>query len=77
MYNFQLTFLFKKIHIKDKIMGIESGFDIARKLIACPFDHVCHLPKHHFLCKIPECKMCPDYISHVLKLKSRISFTNY
>ena len=37
-------------------MGIESNLDITEKLMACPFDHVCHLPKHHFLYKIPECK---------------------
>ena len=54
-------------------MGIESGFDIARKLMVCPFDHVCHLPKHHFLCKIPECKECSDYREKLKRLKSVIN----
>ena len=55
-------------------MGIESSLDIAKSLMACPFDHVCPLPKHDFLCRIPECKECPDYKEKVKKLKSRVLF---
>ena len=55
-------------------MGIESSFDFARKLMACPFEYACHLPKHHFLCKNPECRECPEYKEKVQKLKSRVLF---
>ena len=44
-------------------------------LFACPFFEVCQLPKHQFLCKIPECKViCSEYLSKVKNLKPRILY---
>ena len=44
-------------------------------LLACPFVDICKLPKHHFLCKIPDCKVsCSEYLSKVKNLKPRVLF---
>jgi len=41
-------------------------------LLACPFVEICRLPKHDFLCKIPDCKIsCSEYLSKVKNLKPR------
>jgi len=53
---------------------VPSDFNITEKLLACPFDEVCHLPKHPFTCRTPECKECPDYKTRVRKLTSRVLF---
>ncbi|MCK4287130.1 MAG: hypothetical protein KAX18_13055 [Candidatus Lokiarchaeota archaeon] len=39
------------------------------KLLECPFFPSCNLPKIQFLCKIPECRNCPDYIVKLEKIK--------
>ncbi|MFX1309529.1 MAG: hypothetical protein ACFE9M_12025 [Promethearchaeota archaeon] len=46
---------------------IESVFDL--DLVECPFFLSCELPKIQFLCKIPECKNCPDYNSKLRKIR--------
>ncbi|MFX0003364.1 MAG: hypothetical protein ACFE9C_15915 [Candidatus Hodarchaeota archaeon] len=38
-------------------------------LIECPFLPSCALPKIKFLCKIPECKNCPDYLTKLQRIK--------
>ena len=50
------------------------GFNFTEQLLACPFAEVCHLPKHPFTCRTPECKECPDYKTRVRKLTSRVIF---
>jgi hypothetical protein len=42
---------------------MSSDLGLAYYLISldCPFFPLCTLPKIKFLCKIPECKNCPDY----------------
>ncbi len=38
--------------------------------VECPLFDVCNLPKHHFLCKVPDCTvLCYDYLTKVKKLK--------
>ena len=44
-------------------MNTESDFLPDKDLLVCPFMNQCILPKHQFLCKVPECKKCPDYES--------------
>ena len=46
-----------------------SDGELTINLIECPFLTSCRLPKIHFLCKIPECKNCPDYTSKLDKIK--------
>ncbi|MHA1933056.1 MAG: hypothetical protein ACW96X_10970 [Promethearchaeota archaeon] len=37
--------------------------------ITCPVADLCILPKHGFLCKVPDCKtLCPEYLTKVRKL---------
>ena len=55
-------------------MSIQVDFLTQLKLIICPFENMCPLPKKDFLCKIPECKNCTDYTVNLKKLKSRILF---
>ncbi|MHA2180625.1 MAG: hypothetical protein ACXAAH_04285 [Promethearchaeota archaeon] len=39
-------------------------------LLVCPFVELCALPKHHFLCKSPDCKeLCSEYLTKVKNLK--------
>lgn len=41
-------------------------------LLACPFVNICQLPKHHFLCKVPDCRVsCSEYLVKVRKLRGR------
>lgn len=49
------------------ISDVESTINL--NLIECPFLTSCILPKIHFLCKIPECKNCPDYTYKLDKIK--------
>ncbi|MFX1378100.1 MAG: hypothetical protein ACFFA4_03330 [Promethearchaeota archaeon] len=51
-------------------MSSEGEFLIKLQLIECPFFPSCRLPKIQFLCKIPECKNCPDYISKLQKIRT-------
>ncbi|MFX1389245.1 MAG: hypothetical protein ACFE9Z_04185 [Promethearchaeota archaeon] len=37
-------------------------------LTECPFLSNCLLPKIWFLCKIPNCRNCPDYASKLKKV---------
>ncbi|UCC20772.1 MAG: hypothetical protein JSV62_05685 [Promethearchaeota archaeon] len=39
------------------------------QIVECPFIESCMLPKIRFLCKIPNCKNCPDYISKLVKIR--------
>ncbi|MFW9896039.1 MAG: hypothetical protein ACFFD7_09580 [Candidatus Thorarchaeota archaeon] len=50
---------------------MSSGTNIAINLdlSECPFFTSCNLPKIQFLCKIPECKTCPDYNIKLAKIK--------
>ena len=56
------------------IMSVESEdsnvvFVPKVDLISCPFLNLCELPKHHFLCKVPDCKvLCSDYLTKVRNL---------
>ena len=40
-------------------------------IFECPFVHSCVLPKNQGICRIPECKICSEYIIRLKKLKSR------
>ncbi len=51
-------------------MSNSVDFNLELSLFECPFFTLCPLPKIQFLCKIPECKNCPDY---TFKLKKIIS----
>ncbi|MFX1301820.1 MAG: hypothetical protein ACFFBV_02500 [Promethearchaeota archaeon] len=42
-------------------MSNDVDLAIELNLLECPFLTSCVLPKIQFLCKIPECKNCPDY----------------
>ena len=46
---------------------VELALDL--NLDECPFFSLCILPKIHFLCKIPDCKNCPNYIYKLGKMK--------
>lgn len=45
----------------------EADFGLKNILSSCPFFHSCPLPKIRFLCKIPDCRNCTDYISNLEK----------
>jgi hypothetical protein len=49
------------------ISNLELRIDL--NLDECPFFLSCALPKIQFLCKIPECKNCPEYLSKVQKIR--------
>ncbi len=53
-------------------MTIESDYLDKGLLFTCPFDLQCVLPKLSSLCKIPECKICPEYSFRLKKMKSRV-----
>ena len=55
-------------------MGSEAVYIPEYDLFGCPFTERCKLPKIDFLCRIPECKTCPEYTSNLKELKSRILF---
>ena len=41
-------------------------------LVACPVIDICELPKHNFLCKVPDCKVsCSEYLSKVKKFEQQ------
>ena len=46
----------------------DEELTINTSLTECPFLSTCPLPKIHFLCKIPDCKNCPDYIFKLKKV---------
>lgn len=50
-------------------MSIDLKLTIDAELIECPFLSICGLPKIQFLCKIPNCRNCPDYTSKLEKIK--------
>ncbi|MFX1419521.1 MAG: hypothetical protein ACFE9N_11435 [Promethearchaeota archaeon] len=52
-------------------MSIQLDFLSKLKLVICPFENTCPLPKKNFLCKIPECKNCTNYIEKLKALKKR------
>ena len=38
-------------------------------LVTCPVADLCKLPKHNFLCKMPDCKtLCSEYLTKVKKI---------
>lgn len=49
-------------------MSSDFKLVIDLNLIECPFLPLCPLPKIQFLCKIPECKNCPDYIAKLQRI---------
>ncbi len=49
-------------------MSGDIDLAIGLNLLECPFFTSCTLPKIEFLCKIPECKNCPDYICKVERI---------
>ena len=59
------------------IMSVDSEdskvvFVPENDLLACPFVELCELPKHRFLCKVPDCRIiCSEYLSKVRKLKAK------
>ncbi len=53
-------------------MSVQSYFN--HKIFTCPFWDQCKLPKHQFLCKIPNCKTCSEYALKLKKLKPRVLF---
>ncbi len=55
-------------------MSLQLDFLSKLKIFICPFEYTCVLPKKHFLCKIPECKTCPNYCEKLKKLKERIFY---
>lgn len=57
-------------------MGVESDFIPEVDLYTCPFEDLCELPKHKFLCQISECKMCPEYNVKVHKTRSMFYIAN-
>jgi len=39
-------------------------------LVTCPVVDLCELPKHQFLCQVPDCKLvCTEYLAKVSELK--------
>ena len=69
-----LIFLF--IYINKNVNQMDSNIVYIPRfeLLTCPFIDICELPKLQFLCKIPDCKNCTDYIDKVKKLKPKILF---
>ncbi len=53
----------------------EADFGLKNILSSCPFFHSCPLPKIRFLCKIPDCRNCTDYISNLEKFNKLNSKT--
>ena len=51
------------------MMSSDVKLTLDLNLDECPFISPCKLPKIHFLCKIPDCKNCPDYIYKLGKIK--------
>jgi hypothetical protein len=50
-------------------MSIDTQLAFDLNLVECPFFPSCGLPKIQFLCKFPECKNCPDYITKLEKIR--------
>jgi hypothetical protein len=50
-------------------MSSGTNLIIDFNLMGCPFFSMCNLPKIQFLCKIPECKNCPDYTLKLEKIR--------
>lgn len=55
-------------------MSIHADFLSILKIFICPFENTCNLPKKKFLCKIPECKNCTNYINKLKMFKERTLF---
>ena len=51
------------------MMSSDVKLALDLNLVECPFISSCVLPKIHFLCKIPDCKNCPDYTYKLGKIK--------
>ncbi len=54
-------------------MTSEVKFVPEADLLACPFIHLCILPKNEF-CKIHKCKICSEYTSIGKKLNPKHFF---
>jgi len=50
-------------------MSNDIDLKIVLNLTECPFYQYCYLPKIHFLCRIPECKTYPEYLTKLEKIK--------
>ncbi len=44
------------------IMSSESKF-INAELKVCPYANICKIPHYHISCRIPICRVCPEYIT--------------
>lgn len=55
-------------------MSLKASFLSQLKLLICPFENICNLPKKEFLCKIPECKNCTNYIEKAKNLKRKVLY---
>ena len=45
------------------------------ELIKCPLVNLCTLPKHSFLCKVPDCRvLCSEYLTKAKKFKEHPDF---
>lgn len=69
LYKYKIVIFFK-INNKKSENHMSNDIDLAVELnlLECPFLTSCNLPKIEFLCKIPECKNCPDYESKVERI---------
>ena len=50
-------------------MSNDTELSRVLNLFECPFYPACSLPKINFLCKIPDCKTCSEYITKLEKIK--------
>jgi hypothetical protein len=51
-------------------MSSEFKFGINGNILSCPFSHICNLPKSQTVCGYPEYKICSDFETKMLHLKS-------
>jgi hypothetical protein len=57
-------------------MNSDVNLALELNLLECPFLTSCYLPKIEFLCKIPECKNCPDHESKVERIHQSLSMNS-
>lgn len=50
-------------------MSSKEDLDVRFSFLTCPFFQTCSLPKIPFLCKVPQCKNCPDYSLKLNQIK--------
>ncbi len=52
-------------------MSSEFKFSINGAVLSCPFSHACNLPQSQNICGFPEYKICPDFETKILHLRSK------